>query len=174
MATAKKSIPLDIVKNTDAKSAQYGKFYARIHSQEPLSLRGLIEHIMTHGSQYTRDVVTGIVIRLRDCMVELLSEGTPIKLDGIGTFRPTLANEKGGATSLEAWNVEEHAKGLHIRFIPEGEKFDRLTSKAFLSQCQLEKKYEVTYQTYQKDGKTYKKPTFTPIGKGTEVEPVTP
>ena len=174
MANAKKTIALDIVKNTDAKSAQYGHYYARIHSQEPLSLRGLIDHIMSHGSPFTRDMVTGVVIRLRDCIVENLSEGQPIKIDGLGTLKTTVSNTKGGSTSLDAWNVQEHVKGLHIRFIPEGEKLDRLTSKAFRDLCQLEKKYEVTYQTYEKGGKTYKKPQFVPIGEGTEVKSVTP
>jgi nucleoid DNA-binding protein len=168
MANVKKTIELDVVKNNNEKSDQFGKYYGRIHAVEALNLRGLVEHIMTHGTPYTRDVVTGVVIRLRDCIVELISEGQPVKLDGLGTFKPTLQNKKNGAATADEWNVQEHAEAIHIRFIPEGEKLDRLTSKAFLSQCELEKKYEVSYTTEEKGGKTYRKAHFTPFEK-TEV-----
>ena len=175
MANVRKTIELDVVMNNNEKSDQFGKYYGRVHAVEALNLRGLVDHIMSHGTPYTRDMVTGIVIRLRDCMVEFLSEGTPIKIDGLGTFKLTLENSKNGAETADDWNVQENAEALHIRFIPEGEKLDRLTSKAFLGQCELEKKYLVTYTNVTKDGKTYRKPQYTPFTQGTEVPtPPTP
>ena len=66
MANVRKTIELDVVMNNNEKSDQYGKYYGRVHAVEALNLRGLVDHIMSHGTPYTRDMVTGIVIRLRD------------------------------------------------------------------------------------------------------------
>ena len=163
MANVKKTVKIDLVANGNRKSDYFGKVYGRIHFEEPLNLRGLVEHILTHGTPYTRDIVQGVTIRLRDCIVELLSEGTGVKIDGLGTFRPTLQNTKGGADSAQDWNVQEHTEGVHIRFIPEGQKLDRITSRAMLDKCVLEKAYEVTYKEVTVGGKPKKVPVYTPV-----------
>ena len=165
MATIKKTIKVDVYPNTNRKSDYYGKVYGRIHYEEPLNLRGLVEHIMNHGTPYTRDIVQGVTTRLRDCIVELLSEGQGVKIDGLGTFRPTLQNVKGGADSVTEWDIQQNVEGIHVRFIPEGEKLDRITSKAMLDKCVLEKAYEVSYKEITSGGKPKKVPVYTPIVK---------
>ena len=156
MANVKRTIKIDLVANSNRKSDYYGKVYGRIHFEEPLN---------------TRDIVQGVTIRLRDCIVELLSEGVGVKIDGLGTFRPTLQNTKGGADSAQEWDVQEHTEGVHIRFIPEGDKLDRITSKAMLDKCVLEKAYEVTYKEVTVGGKPKKVPVYTPIVTEDEEEP---
>ena len=165
MAVVKRVVELDIVANPNKKSDYFGKYYARIHYIEPLNLRGLCEHILSHGSPFTRDVVEGVVTRLRNCIVELLSEGQGVKLDGLGTLRPTLENATGGADSIKDFNVTEHVTGVHVRFIPEGEELDRLTSREMMKNCVLRKTYEVTYSTIMHGGKEMKVPSYTPIKK---------
>ena len=171
MANVKRTIKIDCVTNSNRKSDYYGKVYGRIHFEEPLNLRGLVEHIMGHGTPYTRDIVQGVTIRLRDCIVELLSEGQGVKIDGLGTFRPTLLNVKGGADSVSEWNVQENVEGVRVRFIPEGEKLDRITHKAMLDKCVLEKTYEVTYKEITSGGKPKKVPVYTPIVTEDEEQP---
>ncbi len=163
MATTKRIVDLDIYTNTNSKSESYGKCFGRIHHEEPIDLRGMCEEIVRNGSPFTPDTVEGVAIRLRNCMVARLSEGTGVKIDGLGTFRPTLKNEKGGADSVYDYNVNEHVIGVHVRFIPEGEKLDRITSRAMKEQCILRKTFEVTYKTITHGGKQVKVPVYTPI-----------
>ena len=113
----------------------------------------------------------GVVTRLRNCIVELLSEGQGVKLDGLGTLRPTLENATGGADSIKDFNVTEHVTGVHVRFIPEGEELDRLTSREMMKNCVLRKTYEVTYSTIVHGGKEMKIPSYTPIKKPSSDEP---
>ena len=80
---------VNLRKNTNEKSDQFGKYYAELERKRTLSLRGLAKHITDHGSIYTRDVVEGVLIKLTQCVPELLAQGQPVKLDGLGTFYPT-------------------------------------------------------------------------------------
>lgn len=171
MATVKRVVELELVPNSNQKSDFYGQYYARIHYTEPLNLRGLCEHIASHGSPFTRDVVEGVVTRLRNCIVEILAEGQGIKLDGLGTLRPTLENTKGGADSAEEFNVNENVTGVHVRFIPEGEELDRLTSREMKDKCTLRKSYVVSFKTITHGGKPMKVPVLSPIVKEDEPEP---
>ena len=92
-----------------------------------LSLRGLSDHIAGHGSIYTRDVVLGVLTKFTSCLTELVTEGTAVKLDGLGTFYPTL--EAKGAETPIGYNINEYLKGVHVRFYPEGADDDDLTSR---------------------------------------------
>ena len=64
---------------------------------------------------------------MTSCMVELLKEGVAVKLDGLGTFYPTM--EAKGAESPVGYNITDYIKGLHIRFQPEGATEDNITSR---------------------------------------------
>ena len=100
-----------------------------------LNTHGLANHIVEHGSVFTRDVVEGMVIKFRDCIVELLSRGIGVKLEGLGTFYPTL--EATGADSPIGYNVNDNLIGVHIRFLPEKRAGEQLTSQAFAQTVQL-------------------------------------
>jgi len=171
MAVLKRVIELDLVPNNNEKSDTYGKYYARIHFAEPLSLRGICEKIAAHGSPFTQDIVEGVTRCVRNTIVEVLSEGQGVKIDGLGTLRPTLENEKGGADSAEDFSVTEHVLGVHVRFIPEGEELDRLTSREMKKKCTLRKTYEVSYKTITHGGKSMQIPVYTPIVKPDVVPP---
>ena len=64
-------------------------------------------------------------------MPELVAQGYGVKLDGIGIFYPVIANEKGGAESVEAFNVAQNVKGVRFKFRPDSTDLDDLTVKAF-------------------------------------------
>ena len=55
-----------------------------------------------------------------------IAQGVAVKLDGLGTFYPTL--EAKGAESPVGYNVMDYLKGVHIRFTPEGCEDDNITS----------------------------------------------
>ena len=171
MAVPKRIVELDLVPNTNEKSDQFGKYYARIHYIEPLNLRGLCDLISINGSPFTQDIVEGVVRRLRTSVVRVLSEGQGVKLDGIGTLRPTLENAKGGADDPESFNVTENVAGVHIRFIPEGDELDRITSREMMEKCVLRKTYKVSFTTITSGGKEVQIPVYTPIHKEDKPEP---
>ena len=163
VATSKQVVELDLVPNNNEKSDSFGKFFARIHHTEPLNLRGLCEYIESNGTPFTRDIVEGVVTRLRNAIVFFLSSGRGIKLDSLGTLVPTIENKTGGADSAREVNVTENVVGVHIRFIPEGEELDRITSRQMKEKCTLRKTYEVSFKTITHGGKSMQIPVFTPI-----------
>ena len=167
-------VRVNLRKNNNEKSDQFGRYYPSIDRRRTLSLRGLSKHISDHGSIYTRDVVEGVLTKLTQCIPELLSQGIPVKLDGLGTFYPTIEAVNGGIESIEAAKEVSAAsvvEGVHVRFTPENAELDRITSKAFKDRCTLVWGDEVEITGYKdaqkKYGPIYRK---TPISNPT-VEP---
>ena len=143
MAGIKNSIVMVINarKNTNSKSEAFNKWYLYVRGINPLSTRALAEHIAGHGSIYTRDIVEGVLNKFSQCIPELVAQGVGVKLDGIGIFYPTAQSEPGGLANKAAVagsNPNDAVKGIHVRFKPEGNKLDRLTSKAFKEKCSLQ------------------------------------
>ncbi len=136
MAKEKISMAYDLKQNANENSTSYGLWYPRAVRRDTLSLRGLADHIADHGSIYTRDVVLGVLTKFTSCLTELVSQGTGVKLDGLGTFYPTL--EASGAETPVGYDVNEYVKGVHIRFLPESADLDNITSREFAKKCILQ------------------------------------
>ena len=72
-------------------------------------------------------------------MIHLLAEGNPIKFDGLGTFTPQIESKKGGISSQQLlegkWNPQEFVAGVHVRFLPEGQSDEKITSRKFKEKC---------------------------------------
>ena len=94
-----------------------------------------------HQCVYSRDIIEGVLIKMASCMIELIAQGNPIKIDGLGIFWPTVESTKEGITKaalLEGkWNANTYVKGVHIRFRPEGVSDDDITSRTFKDMCSL-------------------------------------
>ena len=100
--------------NNREMTGAYGKWYGRIVHTETLNLRKLANHIASHGSIYTADVVLGVITKMRDCIVELVSDSKKVKLDGIGTFY--LAAVTQGAETAEEFTADRNIKAVRLRF----------------------------------------------------------
>ena len=134
MAVRKIAFPVVYQQNQNAQSEAYGKYYPKPYKPDTLSLRGLVERVAMDQSVYSRDIVEGVIQRLTKVMVELLQGGQPVKWDGLGTFTPTIESVKGGATEAQlkaGVDVRDVINGVHIRFIPENEKGEEITSRKF-------------------------------------------
>ena len=133
MAQRKIAFPVVYKQNQNEQSSAYGKYYPEAYPPETLSLRGLIERVAFDQSVYSRDIVEGVIQKLTRVMVELLTGGQPVKWDGLGTFTPKIESVKGGVTEAQlkagSVNVRDAIEGVHIRFIPENEKGEELTSR---------------------------------------------
>ena len=117
----------------DSESAMYGKWYARLKSIETLSTTKLAKHISEHGSVYTQDVVEGVMTKFKNCLLEMLLESKKVKVTGLGTFYLTAECEKGGADKEADFNVNQHLKALHIRFLPDQTAEDNISSREFIN-----------------------------------------
>ena len=60
-----------------------------------------------------------------------------VKIEGLGTFYCTLENQKGGAEKKEDFNVSKHLRALHIRFLPEQEAEQNISSREFLKKAEF-------------------------------------
>ena len=121
----------------DSESVMYGKWYARLKSIETLSIEKLAKHISEHGSVFTADVVEGVMKKFKTCLLEMLLESKKVKIAGLGTFYLTCECQKGGADKESDFNVAQHLKALHIRFLPDQAEEDNLSSREFIKKAEF-------------------------------------
>ena len=121
----------------DSESAMYGKWYARLKSTETMSTSKLAKHIAGHGSVFTEDVVEGVIKKFKSCLLEELLDSKKVKVGGLGTFYLTAECQKGGADKEEDFNVSQHLKALHIRFLPDQAAEENLSSREFIKKAEF-------------------------------------
>ena len=127
----------EVKQNQNRFSKSYNKWFAYVKSVETLNTRKLANHISEHGSIYTPDIVYGVMEKFRSCLLEMLLNSKKVKIEGLGTFYTTLECKKGGAVSKDKFNVLKDIKGLHIRFLPEQEQEQNISSRQFLKQAEF-------------------------------------
>jgi predicted histone-like DNA-binding protein len=115
----------------------YGKWYARLKSIETMNMTKLARHISEHGSVFTEDVVEGVMKKFKTCLLEMLLESKKVKIAGLGTFYLTCECQKGGADKESDFNVAQHLKALHIRFLPDQTEEDNLSSREFIKKAEF-------------------------------------
>ena len=152
---------VNLRKNTVPDSDMFGRYYPEAESKETLSTKGFAKHVADHGGtlvsyELMQLVLAGIV----KCLKEYMSQGQPVKFDGLGTFRPTVTSIKGGAESIEEAlrkGVNNMVEGVNFVFIPENSKDEEITSKKFKDQCSLQFAYlvETFYKTIGDKKKSY-------------------
>ena len=121
----------------DSESVMYGKWYARLKSVETMNMTKLAKYISEHGSVFTEDVVEGVMKKFKSCLLEMLLESKKVKVAGLGTFYLTCECQKGGADKEADFNVREHLKALHIRFLPDQTAEDNLSSREFIKKAEF-------------------------------------
>ena len=165
---ARSNIPMviNLRQNTNDSSTAYGKYFAEVDSKEPLNLKGFAKHMTGHGKIADYQMCVLVLGQVVDCMSELLAQGQPVKLDGLGTFSPSVDGQKLGKNSLEK-AVEAGAdamiNGIKINFTPENIKGEKLTSRAFKEQCVFEFGYLVESEVRTVGGKERRVQKKTPI-----------
>ena len=89
MSNERIAMGINLRKNKNAATSAYGKYYPEVDTRKTLSLRGFAQHLAEHGSIYTRDIVEGVLLKITDCLPELVAQGVPVQLGSLGTFYPT-------------------------------------------------------------------------------------
>jgi predicted histone-like DNA-binding protein len=171
MAVKNPQFEINVRMNENSSSSAFGKYYPKAVEKQTISLRGLCKHMSEHNSIYGRDVIEGVLTKMAGCIIELVSQGNPVKIDGLGTFVPTVESSKNGISREELiagkWNASSYVKAIHIRFRPEGTGDDDITSRNFKDQCALstygvEEKIDLTPEESDKSKKVFVK-KITPL-----------
>lgn len=138
MAVNNLQFPIDIIKNNNSSSPGYGKFYGFAHNAETLSTEGLVDHITKHNCAVGKEAIAAVIKKLSECVPELVAQGQPVKIDGLGIFYGTVSNRKNGIMKDQLLdnkvNPLDVVEGIHLRFTPQSDQLNDLTSKSFLKQ----------------------------------------
>ena len=118
-------------KVTNPTSKVFNRWFAWVDYRGALSTRALAEHMIEHGMIGNKAEVLAMLSKLSECIPELVAQGYGVKLDGIGIFKPYIKNKKGGAASVEDFNVNTNIKGVRFGFEADSTDLDNLTTKAF-------------------------------------------
>ena len=129
---------INLRQNKNDESTAYGKYFAEVDSKEPLNLKGLAKHMSEHGKISSEEMCNLVLGEMVKCMVHLLREGQPVKLDGFGTFSPSVDGQKLGKANLAeavAGGADAMINGIRLNFTPENTKGEELTSRALKKEC---------------------------------------
>ena len=142
---------VNLRKNTVEGSKMAGRYYPEAESREALTTKGFAKHVSEHGGMITYEYMQLVLAAVVKCLKEMMSQGQPVKLDGLGTFRPTVTSIVGGAASIEEalrMGINNLVAGVNFVFIPENVQGEEITSKKFKDQCSLQYAYLV--ETFKK------------------------
>ena len=133
MAVNSIQMPVNIKLNqNEAMSSAYGKYYLEVATSEVLSTEGLVNHITHHNCAVGTEAIAAVIKKLGECIPELVAQGQPVKIDGLGIFYPTAENKKNGLLKSQLLdskvNPLDVLAGVHLRF----HDLNDLTSKSFL------------------------------------------
>ena len=156
---------INLRQNKNTKNAGYGKYYPEVDLQKTLTIRGFAQHMIDHGSKYSRGDIENILSMVTECLPELVAQGIPVQLGELGIFRPTCEAKASVAdiAAMEGLNPNEVVKAIHIRFIPNQTKLDNLAGPAFKDQCSLELRNIIDTEKVVVDGKLKSMTTLLPI-----------
>ena len=147
MAKENIAFMVNLRKNTQEGSPMEGRYYPEAESKETLSTKGFAKHVSEHGGTLvTLEFMQLVLAAIVKCLKEMMSHGQPVKLDGLGTFRPTVTSVKNGAATIEdalRMGVNNMVAGVNFVFIPENAQGEEITSKKFKDQCSLQIAYLV-------------------------------
>ncbi len=118
---------IDLYKNKNQESRQYGKVYGRVNNNEPIDIFALAKHISLHGSQYTRDVIQGVLLKAADCVKELVLSGQPVKFADLCIFKASAVSTP--AVSVEKFDLSQNIKKIRLQCRATGETNNKVLTK---------------------------------------------
>ena len=158
MASEVIAFQVNLRKNANRFSKAYGKYYPEADSKEPLNLKGFARHISEHGKLVDYPMAVLVLQNIVNCLKEMVTQGQPVKLDGFGTFSPSIESDGTKAVNSveESMNVgiDNLIAGVHLRFTPENSKGEALTSRALKKECQFKAAYVIAAKKKEVNGKT--------------------
>ena len=167
MASEVIAFSVNLRRNQNKYNAAYGKYYPEADTREPLSLKGFAKHLSEHGKLVDYPMAVLVLQNIVSCLKEMAVQGQPVKLDGFGTFTPSIESDgKKAQPSVEKAlevGIDNMIEGVHLRFIPENTKGEQLTSRALKKECTFKAAYVVASREKTVNGKKVKYQEKIPI-----------
>lgn len=123
-------------KETNTKSAFYGKFYGRAVHLGTINTDKLAEIIQRNCSMKKSDV-KAVIQEMVEVMTDALQNSQRVKIDGFGTFK--LGMKTTPAESADEFSPSTNVADVHVNFQPETKiSADGTRTKSFLVGCTVQ------------------------------------
>ena len=83
-------IELNVYKNNDETSEQYGKVYARVDYKEQYDVSKLARHMSEHNAPFSEGTILGILTDMVKCVRELTLNGNTVKIENLAIFKASV------------------------------------------------------------------------------------
>ena len=124
--------------NKNNSSKAFGKWFATAVMTGTIDTDALAT-IMQRNCTVKKSDILAVITELIETMQDQLQSSKRVKLNGFGSFKIGIENEKGGASTPSEFTVGKNVKGLHVLFQPEvktDSNGQRL--KTFISGCSVQ------------------------------------
>lgn len=129
-------LKINLYKNKNSNSTNYGKIYGRCENSAPIDIDGLAKHMAEHNSPYSKGVIKGILDDMVSCMKELLLMGQPVKIADLAIFKASVVSKP--ANDVETFDLNTNIKCVKLLAYATGEvKRKKLTEDALLGYTSL-------------------------------------
>ncbi|MDO4195701.1 MAG: HU family DNA-binding protein [Prevotellaceae bacterium] len=109
-------ISYKLIKNNNASSANYGRYYARAVMTDEFNLEAIAERIQRNCSMKKSDVL-GVLTEMVEVMRDELQASHTVRIDGLGTFKVGIKSRY--AKTDSEFNAAQHIYGSRVNFRPE-------------------------------------------------------
>ena len=94
-------VELNVYKNTNTTSAQYGKAYARVDYKEQFDVSKLAKHMSEHNTPFSEGTIRGILTDMVKCIRELKVGGQTVETGNAVKSMRLVAQATGQYTTAE-------------------------------------------------------------------------
>ena len=98
------SLNINLYKNKNQESRQFGKVYGRVENSKPIGIDELAKHMSEHHTPYSKGVIKGILCDMASCIKELMLQGQPVKLADLAIFKASVVSTP--AQSAEKFDLQ--------------------------------------------------------------------
>jgi hypothetical protein len=105
-------LKINLYKNNNMNSENYGNYYGRVESNEVLSLNDLAQHMSDHNTPYSRGVIKGVLTDMVRCIRELVLDGYGVKLDDLAIFKPAISSD--GVQTPADYDLSTNVKAVRL------------------------------------------------------------
>ena len=101
-------LKIDLYKNKNQESRQYGKVYGRVNNATPIEIPELAKHMSLHNTPFSKGVIQSILTDMAACIKELMLQGQPVKLADLAIFKASVISTP--AVSVEKFDLQQNIK----------------------------------------------------------------
>ena len=94
-------------------TSAYGKYFARIVTDQSLDIDGLATHMADHNTPFSRGTIKGILEDAVGCIKELLLDGKRVQLDNLVSFGLGIEHIMGAETA-DLFSVQRNVKSVKL------------------------------------------------------------